>query len=133
MKVLTKESAYLADEAVSIGDYVLTGGELPAMVVTDTVARMVPGVLGAADGAEHDSFYNGLLEYPQYTRPREFNGWTVPDILVSGDRAKIARWRKSQSLKNTLLRRPELLTGIELSGEDKKLLQEVEKELEGEV
>ena len=124
---------YLADEAISIGDYVLTGGELPAMVVTDTVARMVPKVLGAADGAEYDSFYSGLLEYPQYTRPREFNGWTVPDILVSGDHAKIAKWRKSQSLKNTLLRRPDLLTDIELSEADKKLLQEVEKELEGEI
>lgn len=119
---------HLVDEAVSVGDYVLTGGELPAMVVADAVARMIPGVLGAAGGAEEDSFYNGLLEYPQYTRPRSFEGWEVPEVLLSGDHAKIARWRRKQSLKNTLERRPDLMTEITLSPEDKKLLAEIQKE-----
>lgn len=119
---------HLVDESLSIGDFVLTGGELPAMIVVDAVARMLPGVLGASDSAEHDSFYNGLLEYPQYTRPREFRGWQVPDILVSGDHAKIARWRRKQSLKNTLLRRPDLLEAIQLDPADSKLLAEIREE-----
>lgn len=119
---------HLVDESLSIGDFVLTGGELPAMIVADAVARMLPGVLGASDSAEHDSFYNGLLEYPQYTRPREFRGWQVPDILVSGDHAKIARWRRKQSLKNTLLRRPDLLESIQLDPVDSKLLAEIREE-----
>lgn len=122
---------HLVDEAISIGDYVLTGGELPAMVITDAVSRMLPGVLGAADGAEQDSFYNGLLEYPQYTRPREYNGMEVPEILLSGDHAKIVRWRRKQSLKNTLERRPDLLRKIQLSHEDAKLLAEVMSEQAG--
>lgn len=119
---------HLVDEALSIGDFVLTGGELPAMIVVDAVARMLPGVLGASDSAEQDSFYNGLLEYPQYTRPREFRGWQVPDILVSGDHAKIARWRRKQSLKNTLLRRPDLLESAKLDPGDQKLLAEIREE-----
>lgn len=119
---------HLVDEALSIGDFVLTGGELPAMIVVDAVARMLPGVLGASDSAEQDSFYNGLLEYPQYTRPREFRGWQVPDILVSGDHAKIARWRRKQSLKNTLLRRPDLLESAKLDPNDHKLLAEIREE-----
>jgi tRNA (guanine37-N1)-methyltransferase len=119
---------HLVDEALSIGDFVLTGGELPAMIVVDAVARMLPGVLGASDSAEQDSFYNGLLEYPQYTRPREFRGWQVPDILVSGDHAKIARWRRKQSLKNTLLRRPDLLESVKLDPGDQKLLAEIREE-----
>ncbi len=119
---------HVVDEAISIGDYVLTGGELPAMVITDAVARMIPGVLGADDGAQHDSFYNGLLEYPQYTRPREFNGWDVPDILLSGDHAKIETWRRKESLRATLERRPDLLANIELSPLDHKLLQEIRSE-----
>ncbi|WP_371371288.1 tRNA (guanosine(37)-N1)-methyltransferase TrmD [Sporomusa aerivorans] len=122
---------YVIDEAVSIGDYVLTGGELPAMVITDAVARMLPGVLGADDGAQHDSFYNGLLEYPQYTRPREFNGWEVPEILLSGDHAKIERWRRKESLRITLARRPDLLDNIELTPQDHKLLQEIKSEQAG--
>lgn len=122
---------HLVDEAVSIGDYVLTGGELPAMVITDAVARMVPGVLGAADAAEHDSFAGGLLEYPQYTRPREFRGWEVPEILVSGDHAKIARWRRKESLRRTLAARPDLLDEIELDGMDAILLKEILAEREG--
>lgn len=119
---------HMVDEALSIGDYVLTGGELPAMVVTDAVARHLPGVLGAADAADLDSFADGLLEYPQYTRPREFRGWEVPEILVSGDHAKIARWRRKLSLKNTLARRPDLLDEHELTPVDAKLLAEIKAE-----
>lgn len=122
---------HVVDEAISIGDYVLTGGELPAMVVTDAVARMIPGVLGANDSAEQDSFYNGLLEYPHYTRPREFNGWEVPEILLSGDHAKIERWRRKESLRATLIRRPDLLENIELSPLDDKLLREIKSEQAG--
>lgn len=122
---------HVVDEAVSIGDYVLTGGELPAMVVTDAVARMLPGVLGANASAEQDSFYNGLLEYPHYTRPREFNGWEVPEILLSGDHAKIERWRRKESLRATLTRRPDLLENVELSPLDDKLLQEIKSEQAG--
>jgi tRNA (guanine37-N1)-methyltransferase len=122
---------HLVDEAISIGDYVLTGGELPAMVVVDTVARMLPGVLGAGDAAEQDSFYSGLLEYPQYTRPREFMGLEVPDVLVSGDHSKIARWRRKQSIKSTLERRPELLKALELGSEDKLILAEIIAEQAG--
>jgi len=122
---------HLVDETISVGDYVLTGGELPAMIVADSVARMLPGVLGSSDSAPQDSFYNGLLEYPQYTRPREFNGMEVPEIIVSGDHAKINRWRHKQSLKNTLERRPDLLKNKELSVEDAKLLAEIIAEQTG--
>lgn len=116
---------HLVDEAISIGDYVLTGGELPAMIVVDAVARMIPGVLGSSDSAQQDSFYNGLLDFPQYTRPRDFDGMQVPEILLSGDHAKINRWRRKQSIKNTFERRPDLLQKIELSSEDQKLLDEI--------
>jgi len=122
---------HLVDETISIGDYVLTGGELPAMVVTDSVARMLPGVLGSSSSAPQDSFYNGLLEYPQYTRPREYEGLTVPEIILSGDHAKINRWRHKQSLKNTLERRPDLLKDRKLSPEDEKLLAEIIAEQTG--
>lgn len=122
---------YLVDEAVSIGDYVLTGGELPAMVVVDAVARMLPGVLGSSASAPQDSFYEGLLEHPQYTRPRDFEDMSVPDVLVSGDHAKIERWRRQQSLKNTWERRPDLLAQKELSPEDQKLLAEIKAASKG--
>ena len=122
---------YLIDEAVSIGDFVLTGGELAALVIGDAVARMLPWVLGAAEGAQHDSFYSGLLEYPQYTRPREFRGWSVPDILLSGDHAKIDRWRRYQSLKKTLECRPDLLENRKLTPEDLKILTEIQNEKSG--
>lgn len=125
-------SNHLVDEAISIGDYVLTGGELAAMVIIDAVARMLPGVLGSSKSAMTDSFYNGLLEYPQYTRPREFNGWNIPDILLSGDHGKIAKWRQKESLKNTWIHRPDLLESIELSDMQKKLLEEIKSELGGE-
>ena len=112
----------LVDEAISIGDYVLTGGEIPAMVVIDAVARMLNGVLGSGEPAIGDSFYNGLLEYPQYTRPREFRGMSVPEILLSGDHAKIKKWRHNESLKKTFLNRPDLLEKTTLSADDKKYL-----------
>lgn len=100
----------LADEEISIGDYVLTNGALPAAVVMDAVIRLLPGVLGAGpEGAEEESFRKGLLEYPQYTRPPEFRGMRVPEVLLSGDHAAIARWRQMQSLKRTAERRPDLL------------------------
>ena len=123
--------SHLVDESISIGDYVLTGGELPAMVVVDCVARMLPGVLGSSSSAPEDSFYNGLLEYPQYTRPREFQGMEVPEIILSGDHAKINRWRHKQSIKNTLERRPDLLRNKELSKDDAKLLAEILSEQTG--
>nr|WP_320146051.1 tRNA (guanosine(37)-N1)-methyltransferase TrmD [uncultured Anaeromusa sp.] len=119
---------HVVDEVISIGDYVLTGGELPAMVVADAVARLVPGVLGSCDSAPHDSFYDGLLEYPQYTRPRSFNDWEVPEVLVSGDHAKIQRWRRKEALRNTWKRRPDLLSGRGLEKADAKLLAEVKEE-----
>ena len=112
----------LVDEAISIGDYVLTGGEIPAMVVIDAVARMLNGVLGSGESAIGDSFYNGLLEYPQYTRPREFRGMSVPEILLSGDHSKIKKWRHNESLKKTFLNRPDLLEKTTLSADDKKYL-----------
>lgn len=112
----------LVDEAISIGDYVLTGGEIPAMVVIDAVARMLNGVLGSGESAIGDSFYNGLLEYPQYTRPREFRGMSAPEILLSGDHAKIKKWRHNESLKKTFLNRPDLLEKTTLSADDKKYL-----------
>ena len=101
----------LADERISIGDYVLTGGELPAMVIVDAVARMLPDVLGAADSAETDSFFDGMLSFPQYTRPRDFEGRTVPEVLLSGNHAEIKKWRQQQSLELTRKFRPDLLDG----------------------
>lgn len=108
----------LADEAISIGDYVLTGGELPAMVITDAVARMLPGVLGAEESAPTDSFYDGLLEFPQYTRPRVFEGMEVPPVLLSGDHGKIRKWRREQALAITRKNRPDLLERASLTDED---------------
>ncbi|MBR5913516.1 MAG: tRNA (guanosine(37)-N1)-methyltransferase TrmD [Selenomonadaceae bacterium] len=99
----------LADELISIGDYVLTGGELPAMVIVDAVARMLPGVLGSAESAETDSFFDGILSYPQYTRPRDFEGKVVPEVLLSGNHAEIKKWRMEQAIQITKLRRPDLL------------------------
>lgn len=115
----------LADEAISIGDFVLTGGELPAMVITDAVSRMLPGVLGDEDSAPTDSFYDGLLEFPQYTRPREFEGMAVPEILLSGDHAKIREWRHQQSLRMTKEKRPDLLEKKELSEKDREFLRKI--------
>ena len=113
------------DEEISIGDYILTGGELAAMVLTDAVSRFIPGVLGSSESAEEESFSDGLLEYPQYTRPRELNGMEVPDVLLSGDHAKIKAWRRQESLRATKKFRPDLLEKAELTVKEKKLLEEL--------
>ena len=119
---------HLADELISIGDYVLTGGELGAMVISDAVARMVPGVLGDAGSAAGDSFYEPILEYPQYTKPVDYRGWKVPEILVSGHHANIARWRRKEALRRTLKCRPDLLAKLQMTAEDKKLMAEIAEE-----
>ena len=116
------------DEEISIGDYILTGGELAAMVLVDCVARFIPGVLGSAESPEEESFSDGLLEYPQYTRPRELCGMQVPEVLLSGDHAKIRAWRRRESLRATLRFRPDLLETASLSPEDLKMLKELENE-----
>jgi tRNA (guanine37-N1)-methyltransferase len=113
----------LVTDEISIGDYVLTGGELPALILIDAVTRLLPGALGDPTGAEDDSHASGLLEYPHYTRPPEFRGDKVPDVLVSGDHAKINRWRREQSLLRTLERRPDLLQKMELNDQEKKFLE----------
>jgi len=120
--------AHLVTDEISIGDYVLTGGELPALILIDATARHIPEVLGDPDGAMDDSHASGLLEYPHYTRPPEFRGWPVPEVLLSGDHAKINRWRREQSLRHTLERRPDLLDKAELSEVDKKLLERIKKQ-----
>jgi tRNA (guanine37-N1)-methyltransferase len=100
---------HLADEEISIGDYVLTGGEIPALVLIDCLTRLVPGVLGDEHAASNDSFSAGRLEHPHYTRPASFRGWQVPDVLLSGDHARIARWREARSLETTERKRPDLV------------------------
>lgn len=120
--------AHLVTDEISIGDFVLTGGELPALILIDAIARFIPDVLGDPDGAMDDSHASGLLEYPHYTRPPEFRGWAVPDVLLSGDHAKINQWRREQSLRRTLARRPDLLSKAELSEADKKLLEQIKKQ-----
>jgi tRNA (guanine37-N1)-methyltransferase len=116
------------DEEISIGDYVLTGGELAALVLIDAVSRLLPGVLGSDRSAEEDSFFGSSLEYPQYTRPASFRGHEVPEVLLSGNRQTISLWRRKEALRRTWLRRPELLSEASLSEEDKKLLEEISKE-----
>lgn len=116
----------------TIGDYVLTGGEIPAMVMVDTISRLVPGVIKEQESFEEDSFYQGLLEYPQYTRPQVFEGMAVPEVLMSGHHEKIRLWRKKESLRRTLLRRPDLLENYQMSAEEKKLFAEVLEELQNE-
>jgi len=111
---------------VSIGDFVLSGGELAAMIIVDTITRLIPGVLGSEESAAADSFSNGLLEYPQYTRPMEFNDMLVPDILLSGNHAKIESWRRQQALKRTALKRPDLLKHAILSDKDRLFLRSIE-------
>ena len=115
------------DEEISIGDYILTGGELAAMVLTDCVARFIPGVLGSAESPEEESFSDGLLEYPQYTRPAEWEGLKVPEVLLSGNHAKIKEWRRAESLRATWRHRPDLLAGAELSRKDQLVLDELEE------
>ena len=112
------------DMEVSIGDFVASGGELPAMLLIDGVTRLLPGAVGDADSVEQDSFSNGLLDYPQYTRPETEDGLTVPEVLMSGDHSQIARWRKMQSLGRTYKKRPDLITARTLTEEEKQLLDE---------
>ena len=118
-------SEHLATEELSVGDFVLTGGEIAAMVVIDAVARLLPGVLGSDESAVADSHASGLLQHPQYTRPAEFRGWSVPQVLLSGDHQAVDRWRRRQSLERTLQRRPDLLKKAELSEEDREFLREI--------
>lgn len=113
----------IVDEEISIGDYVLTGGELPALVLADSISRMLPGVLAEDAAFEEESHYNSLLEYPQYTRPYEWHGKKVPDVLLSGHHANITKWRREQSLMRTYFRRPELLETAELDKKDKQFLE----------
>ena len=119
--------AGLADDVISIGDYVLTGGELPALVVADAVIRLLPGALGAEGAAERESFASGLLEPPQYTRPEEFRGAKVPGVLLSGDHARIARWRRLQALYMTWRRRPDLLDTATLDADEKRWIERFER------
>lgn len=119
---------HVVTDEISIGDYVLTGGELGAMVVIDSVVRLLPGVLGNQDSAVKDSHSTGLLEHPHYTRPADFRGFKVPDVLMSGDHQKIAAWREKESLKRTLLRRPDMLEQLELSSQQKKIIAELQNE-----
>lgn len=117
--------AHLVSDEISIGDFVLTGGELPALVIIDAVTRLLPGVLGDPDAPAKDSHATGLLEHPHYTRPADFRGWPVPEVLLSGDHARIERWRRKQSLLRTLARRPELVDTAELSEEELNVLNEI--------
>lgn len=116
---------HLATDEISIGDYVLTGGELPAMVVTDAVTRLLPGALGDPSAAQADSYAMGLLEHPHYTRPYDFRGWTVPDILLSGHHAEVERWRRQEALRRTWERRPDLLDEANLTAEDTAFLEQL--------
>ena len=113
---------HLATDEISVGDYVLTGGELPALILVDAVARCLPGVLGDPDAAQDDSHASGLLEYPHYTRPPVFRGWPVPPVLTSGDHVNVARWRREQALLRTFARRPDLLLTMELTEAERQLL-----------
>jgi tRNA (guanine37-N1)-methyltransferase len=119
---------HLATEEISIGDYVLSGGELPALVIVDAVARLVPGVVGDETSVSGDSFATGLLDYPQFTRPAEFEGMGVPPVLLSGHHGEIERWRRREALARTLERRPELLEQAELSDDDRRVLRELNEE-----
>lgn len=118
---------HLATDEISIGDFVLSGGEIAAMVVIDSVSRLLPGVVGSMESTQDDSFTTGLLQFPQYTRPAEFRGWRVPDILLSGNHGEIARWRREESLRATLADRPDLLDSADLSAEDRAFIQRLEE------
>lgn len=122
----------IVDEEISIGDYVLTGGELPAAILVDSVSRMIEGVLPQSESFTEESIYSGLLEYPQYTRPPVFMGRSVPEVLLSGHHANIEKWKRKESLKRTYIKRPELLEKAELSDKDRKMLDEIIGELESE-
>lgn len=122
---------YLATREISIGDYILTGGEPAAIVVVDAVSRFIPNVVGKAESVRDDSFFKGVLDFPQYTRPRDFRGMKVPEVLFSGDHNKILLWRKRKSLEKTRLLRPDLLEDRELSPEERKILREIDTERKG--
>jgi tRNA (guanine37-N1)-methyltransferase len=119
---------HLVTDEISIGDYVLTGGEIPTLILIDAVSRLIPGVLGDPTGAEDDSHSMGLLEYPHYTKPSEFRGWKVPEILLSGDHARIEKWRREQALLRTLNKRPDMIEKAELTEADKKFLNTLKQE-----
>jgi len=119
---------HLVDREISIGDYILTGGEAAAMVIVDAVARLIPGVLGNDESARHESFAMGILESPQYTRPESFRGWRVPEVLLSGHHREIEEWRRREALKRTLRRRPDLLAAADLTEKDREILEELKKE-----
>jgi tRNA (guanine37-N1)-methyltransferase len=121
-------SQALATDEISIGDYVLSGGELAALVIVDAVARLVPGVVGDAESVAADSFARGLLDYPHFTRPAEFRGWTVPEVLVSGHHARIEHWRRREALRRTLRSRPDLLAGAALDDDERRLVRELSEE-----
>jgi tRNA (guanine37-N1)-methyltransferase len=114
---------HLVTDEISVGDFVLTGGELPALLIIDAVSRLIPGVLGDPTGAQDDSHSMGLLEYPHYTKPAEFRGWKVPEILLSGDHGKIEKWRREQALQRTFTKRPDMIEKAELSEKDKKFVE----------
>lgn len=114
-----------ADREISVGDYVLSGGEIPALAIIDSVARLIPGVLGEPESSETDSFSAGLLEYPQYTRPEEFRGMRVPDVLLSGNHANIEKWRRRESIRRTLLKRPDLIAVAGLTDKELAALEEI--------
>ena len=120
----------VATDELSIGDYVLSGGELPALVVIDAISRLVPGVVGDEQSVEQDSFSGGVLDYPHYTRPAEFGGVKVPDVLLSGHHAEVRRWRRKTALARTLARRPDLLDEATLDDEDRELLKEIREKKE---
>lgn len=121
---------HFATREYSIGDYVLTGGELPAMVIVDAISRLIPGVIQEQESYEDDSFYHGLLEYPHYTRPQNFEGMEVPAVLLSGHHENIRKWRKKESIRRTLERRPDLLEHYEFSKEEQKWLEEIKQEMQ---
>jgi tRNA (guanine37-N1)-methyltransferase len=120
----------LVDEELSVGDFVVSGGEIPAMLVIDAVSRLVEGVVGRRNSVESDSFYNGLLDYPHYTRPAEWRGVRVPEVLLSGHAEKIRKWRKEESIRSTLRKRPDLLDRAELDDEGRKMLEAIRRENE---
>lgn len=119
---------HFVDDEISIGDYVLSGGELAALVLIESITRLLPGVLGSPDSAARDSFMDGLLKYPQFTRPQVWQELEVPSVLLSGDHEKVALWRRKEALKQTLLKRPDMLKTADLSVEDRRLLEEIERE-----
>jgi tRNA (guanine37-N1)-methyltransferase len=128
---LDERAMQWVDEEISLGDFVMTGGEPAAAVVVDAVVRLLPGVVGDRSSVEKDSFFNGLLDYPHYTRPRVFRGMSVPEVLLSGNHARIEFWRKKESLRNTLKKRPDLLEGMAWTKEDQELLDQVRSEEPG--